>query len=430
MDAPRSRRQVLRALAAGGAAVAGCTGDRARTTPSTRRPTTTTATATTTTTETTETHGSTSGPDERETRTPPGAPELDPGGEWPTLGFDAANTGYDPHGTGLRDAERYWRLDAGGPASLHGGTLYNVHDRDREYAALTRRDPATAAVQSATRLVQYGVNSPPTVAAGRVYVATFIEVLCLAPDRDEVLWRGPEMDGVHGTPTVHDGTVYVNSGGFQGVQPHVRAFDAASGEEQWRYDTGSESKGTPAVAGGRVFVNSRDGLHAIDAATGDRAFVVPDAAYDWATPAATADAVYTTAYRDDGVELLAIDAADGTVRWRVPADPTHHGPPVVAGDIVYAGTDDGVVALAADGTKIASLGGAGAPVARVGSVVYAADGGVLYALDAHAGELWSHTTEQVRVEDTVGRAISGVTPVDGAVYVSARDGFHGLGPTE
>jgi outer membrane protein assembly factor BamB len=286
-------------------------------------------------------------------------------------------------------------------------------------------------VESATRLVRYGVNAPPTAAAGRVYVTTFIEVFCLAAGRDEVLWRGPEMDGVHGAPTVHDGTVYVNSGGYRGVQPHVRAFDAASGEEQWRYDTRSESKGTPAVAGGRAFVNSRDGLHAIDAATGDREFVVPETAYDWATPAATPDAVYTTAYRDgDGAELLAIDAADGTVRWRVPAGSTRHGPPVVADDVVYVGTDDGVVALAADGTEIASLGGAGTPVARVGSVAYAVDGGVLHALDAHGGGvLWSYTTESVRVEDTSGRRIYGVTPVDGAVYVSARDGFHGLGPS-
>ncbi len=423
MHGPRSRRQCLRAVAVGALGVAGCTADRAT-------PSRTTHLSTTTATATETTHGPTSGPDERVTRTPPGEPALDPVGDWPTLGFDAANTGYAPDGSGLRDAERHWRLDAGGPASVADGALYNVHDRDAEYAALTRRDPGTAEVTSATRLVQYGVNAPPTVADGRVYVTTFIEAFCLAADRDEVLWHGPEMDGVQGGPTVHGGTVYVNSGGYRGVPPHVRAFDAASGEQRWRYDTGSESKSTPAVAGGRVFVNSRDGLHAVDAATGERAFVVADAGYDWATPAAATDAVYTTAYREDGVELLAIDAADGTVRWRAPADPTRHGPPVVADGLVYAGTDDGVVAFdAADGAEVATLHWRGSPVARVGSVVYATEGGVLYALDADGGGvLWTYRTEQVQIQDTVGRTIYGVTPVDGTVYVSARDAFHGLGP--
>jgi|GEM_PF-3992574 len=57
--------------------------------------------------------------------------------------------------------------------------------------------------------------------------------------------------------------------------------------------------------------------------------------------------------------------------------------------------------------------------------------GTLYAFDATDGTpLWSHRTAEVQVQDTVGRTIYGVTPVDGAVYVSARDAMHGLGPRE
>jgi hypothetical protein len=40
----------------------------------------------------------------------------------------------------------------------------------------------------------------------------------------------------------------------------------------------------------------------------------------------------------------------------------------------------------------------------------------------------THTTDSVRIRDTVGRPVYGVTPVHGAVYVAARDAFHAFGP--
>ncbi|WP_205628377.1 PQQ-binding-like beta-propeller repeat protein [Haloprofundus marisrubri] len=389
-------------------------------------------TSTTEAPEASETPGElTSGPDERETRTPPGSPKLSPSGRWPTYRFDAANTGYNSSGRGLRDADHHWRLRPAGSASVADGTLFTLSG-DSEHTSLARSDPATAATRTRTRLVQYGTNSPPTVVGDRVYVTSFIEVFCLAADRDELLWRGPEMDGIQGVPTVSDGTVYVNTGGFRSVSPHLRAFDAETGEQQWRYDTDSESKSTPAVADDRVFVNSRDGLHAVDATDGSTLFTVGDAADEWGTPAVGGDTVYAMAYRDGADELLAIDAADGSVRWRKSAGAMRSVPPVVTPNAVYVGTDAGVVAVdPTDGRETLTLGGSGEPVARVGDVLYTVQRGTISALDAAGeGELWSYETEDVQVHDTVGQTIYGVTPVDDAVYVSARDGFHGIGPSE
>lgn len=438
MPSPRSRRDLLRALAVGSVGLAGCVGEDESAATTTRTATTTADATTATTTRTTSTTTSTartrttsdiSSIDERVTATPPGEPSLSPSGEWPAYRFDAQNTGYAPGGDGLRDGEAYWRLRAGGPPSVSDGDLFNVSGYEREGAALTRRDPATMAVRSATDLVEYGVNSPPTVADGRVFVTTFIEAFCLAADRDELLWRGPEMDGIQGTPTVADDTVFVNSGGYKSVPAHLRAFDAATGTERWRYDTGSETKSTPAVADGTVFVNGRDGLHAVDAATGDARYTVPETGARWASPAVSNGTVYVVA---EGGELFAIDAADGSVRWRFQDPELDDEPPVLADGLVYAGTESGVVALdTADGSKVTSLGGGGTPVARVGDVLYAVEDGELHALDAGGdGLLWSHRTEQVQISDTIGRTIYGVTPVDGAVYVSARDAFHGIGPAD
>lgn len=434
MPTPRFRRQILRALAVGsGFGLAGCLGGSDDPGTTTEGPPSTTASPTTTADPTTEdeTTPGTAGPDERVTTAPPGTPALSPAGEWPTYRFDAANTGYNPDGTGVRDARRYWRLRPAGTPSVSDGVLFNLSAYDRDATALARRDPATAEVRSATELVGYGVNSPPTVVGDRVFVTTFIEAFCVAADRDDVIWRGPEMDGIHGSPTVADGAVFVNSSGFKSVSPHLRAFDAATGAERWRYDTGSESKSTPAVADGRVFVNGRDGLHAVDAATGERLYAVPETGGRWASPAVSDGTVYVVANRREENELFALDAADGSVRWRYRSPELGSEPPVVGDGRVYVSGEDGVVALDADdGTAVTTVGRFGRPVARVGDVVYAVGDGTLYAMDADGdGQLWSYRTEEVQISDTIGRIISGVTPVDGAVYVSARDAFHGLGPS-
>lgn len=434
---PRFRRQVLRSLGVAGAyGLTGCLGgsESASQTTTSATPARLTPPPTTTTTSTGGDDGDevtgTESIDERVKRTPPGTPALSPSGEWPEYRFDAGNTGYDPEGSGVRDAEPYWRLRPAGTPSVSEGTMYNQATHGPDSAGLARRDPATAEVRSTTELVEYGVNSPPTVADGCVFVTTFIEVFCLAADRDEVLWRGPEMDGVQGAPTVSDGTVFVNSGGFRSVSPHLRAFDAETGAEQWRYDTGSETKSTPAVADGRVFVNARNGLHAVDAASGERLYRVPETVGEWSTASVSDGTVYVASERDEADELFAIDAVSGSVRWRYRSSALGSEPPVVADEVVYAPSEDGVVALdSTDGTTVTALGGRGTPVARVGDVLYAVEDGSLYALDARGdGVRWSYRTEQVQVQDTIGRIIYGVTPVDGAVYVSARDAFHGLGP--
>ncbi|WP_188879363.1 outer membrane protein assembly factor BamB family protein [Halarchaeum nitratireducens] len=419
MERPRTRRRALHALGTGlVAALAGCLDGG--------------GSEETTSTETTRTtsRGTGAGIDERETATPPGEPALSLTGAWPRPRFDAANTAANPDGTGLRDGEQYWRLDAGTAAVVADGTLYNTYRRDQDRADLTRRDPATMAVSSRTSLVDYGVNGPPVVGDGRVHVTTFDEAFCLAAERDAVLWRGPKMDGIQCPPALTDDVVYVNSGGFERTPAHLSAFDAADGAERWRYDTAAESKGTPAVAAGTVYVAARDGLHAVDAESGERVFRQPAVSEPWSTPVAAHGAVYAFG-GDENESLVAVDTASGDIRWRTALPRMGNAPPVADASYLYVGTESGVAALdPEDGSVAARLGGGGTPAALAGDVVYAADRGTLRALDREgSGELWSHETERVQVTDVLSQSIHGVTPVDGGVYVHAADGFHGIGPT-
>lgn len=366
--------------------------------------------------------------DERVDERPPGEPPLESSGSWPSRRFDAGNTGYNPDGSGVRDAEPYWRLAAGGPASVHDGTLYNVTGRDRDERALTYRDPATAEIRTENSLVPYGVSSPPEVADDRVFVSTFIEVFCFDTDGDQ-RWRGPEMDGVQAPPTAHDGTVFVNSGGFKEVPAQLRAFDADGGDERWRYDTGHETKSKPAVGADHVFVASEAGLHAVDRDTGEEAYVRSVGGSAWETPVVRDGVVYTFGSTGGSGTLLALDTDSGEERWRV--DVGDDDPPVVTGESVYASGDEELVALdVEDGAAEVAFGQPARPLARVGDVLYAAHEGVALAFDATTGErLWRLRTDEVTIADTVGRIVYHVTPVDGAVYVSARDAFYGVGPS-
>ncbi|SFR32736.1 PQQ-like domain-containing protein [Halogeometricum limi] len=278
------------------------------------------------------------------------------------------------------------------------------------------------------------MNSPPAVAGDRAFVTTFVEVFCLATDRDEVLWRGPETKGIQGAPTVTDDTLFVNGGGYTETPPRLTAFDF-DGTERWSYESGVRSRATPAVGDGAVFVTSDAGVHAVELETGEERFVSDAVSHGWGSVAVADGTAYVVDYRSSDerrYRLYALDTADGSVRWAAETGPAR-GPPVVADGTVYAvGPNETMLALdAEDGSARELPNRRAVPVACTGDVLYVTNGGTLYAYDATTGEgLWSYATPEVQVSDTVNQTIHGVTPVDGAVYVDAADGLHGVGPAE
>jgi polyvinyl alcohol dehydrogenase (cytochrome) len=90
------------------------------------------------------------------------------------------------------------------------------------------------------------------------------DVVDLAP-----AWQLGGVKGVTGTPVVADGTVYVGD-----WTSHVRALDAATGEERWAHDLESGYVGgSVAVDDDNVFVGAFDArVVALDRATGEPAW--------------------------------------------------------------------------------------------------------------------------------------------------------------
>ncbi|WP_255193073.1 PQQ-binding-like beta-propeller repeat protein [Natronobeatus ordinarius] len=133
----------------------------------------------------------------------------------------------------------------------------------------TGRDGVLVALEADTGDVRWSfdvgasVESAPTVADGRVFVASTDGTLFAVDGGDEE-WRF-EADGeIQSTPTVADGTVYVGS--FDG---HLYAVDATDGDELWRFET-DEITNSATVVDGTVFLTSQGGwLYSVDASTGE-----------------------------------------------------------------------------------------------------------------------------------------------------------------
>jgi len=129
----------------------------------------------------------------------------------------------------------------------------------------------------------------------------------------------------------------------------VRALELATGRELWRADTDVELAGGPAVGDGIVVVGGSDGdLVALDAASGAKRWQVMTGGEVLTAPTVS-DGIVVTRTVDGRVRGLRV--SDGSTAWSyeqpVPRLTLRgNGPPVVDGDMVFAGLDNGkVVAL-------------------------------------------------------------------------------------
>ncbi len=173
------------------------------------------------------------------------------------------------------------------------------------------------------------------------------------PDAVERDWRLDRLNtGDHtaakasAVPLPDDGVVFPGDSGY------LVALDA-DGEERWRTGTDTDGRGihgTPAVADGRVYVGAYDGvLYAVDAETGD---------VDWETKLGGSIGssplyhdgriVMAVEYADPEGSTFVVNAADGEVVWEDPEHrPTDHPHSTPAVDLesgrLVCGSNDGLL---------------------------------------------------------------------------------------
>jgi len=154
---------------------------------------------------------------------------------------------------------------------------------------------------------------------------------------------GFDRRALQSSPAIAGGMIFVGSrdGGLYGL-------DLATGERRWRAThRGSWVVGSPAVKDGRVFVGSSDGhfIHAAEAVSGKEIWRLPTGANVLASPLLVAGLLVVTTHRTDAPwgDLLALDPATGVVRWRLRLDESSNSSPVAFDGELYFGTDAGTV---------------------------------------------------------------------------------------
>ena len=149
----------------------------------------------------------------------------------------------------------------------------------------------------------------------------------------QVAWTFTARAGIHSSPAVADGTVYIGS-----QDGNLYALDAATGSEKWEFKTGSWVLSSPVVAEGIVYVGSNDGFfYAVDALTGKKMWSFKTF-YAVMSSAAVADGiVYFGA--DDSI-VYALDAKTGRRIWSFKTGEQVRAAPVVANGIVYISSGD------------------------------------------------------------------------------------------
>lgn len=175
-----------------------------------------------------------------------------------------------------------------------------------------------------------------------------------------VKWSFPTGQRIVGSAVWHQGLVI-----FGSDDGHVYAVDAASGRQRWKVRTGGPVSSTPAVHEGRVYATSYDGrLLALDARTGEvlwkfatagerrfearglhgqqplqQTFADPFDVY-LSSPVVANGLVY---FGSGDQHLYAVDAASGTLRWKLRTGDVVHGSPACAEGLVVVGSWDGRV---------------------------------------------------------------------------------------
>ena len=192
---------------------------------------------------------------------------------------------------------------------------------------------------------------------------------------------------------------------------HFVARDIADGRELWRIQ---KAITTPfAAADGLVFVSTGDAIEALRAADGASAWLVPRVTVSAPMLATSGWLIAVTA-----TEVVAIQSRDGQVVWRRAAGGVKLAP-VIEGNILYAGADDGRIlaldlATGAVRWEAFVTGGVTAIAAHRGLVYAGAGDRNFYCLDGRNGAIkWPFR---------VGSIVNGGIAVDDdRVYFAALD---------
>jgi outer membrane protein assembly factor BamB len=266
----------------------------------------------------------------------------------------------------------------------------------------------------------------PTLTDGVVYVgANDGQIRAFNAQSGKALWSANTGAEILAQPLVDGDRVYSANG-----QGEVSAF-TKTGKKLWSFTAGDAVYSSPVMAGSRIIFGCNDGkLHAVDAASGQPAWVNSDAAYAIESKPFVANGkVYYGAWDQ---QIRCVDANDGKLLWKqicegarvATAAHRYYSPgdamPVVAeGKLHIADRNYRLTILDADtgellgaGEKVSATG-----LSENGRFVYLRKtDGQLAKTDSSGKELWSVPAEMNAIP-------TAPTEKNGVVYVASAKGM-------
>ncbi len=219
------------------------------------------------------------------------------------------------------------------------------------------------------------IVSSPLYDGERVYIGSFNRSLyALSSETGEIIWRYRTDDAIWSSPRLAGDLVLIGS-----IDRHLHAVRREDGKREWKAQTGGPLYASPTVQNDRIFVGSRDGffyclslddgsrvwrtevgsaihssaalgddrlfvgtedgaLIALSLATGELLWSFPTGGRLPASPRLHEGIVYAPSYDQ---YAYALDAESGHPVWRINVGSSAYSSPVVQGDRLFFGTNDG-----------------------------------------------------------------------------------------
>lgn len=180
------------------------------------------------------------------------------------------------------------------------------------------------------------VRGTPTYHNGNLFVGSYDHNLyCLNAADGEFIWKYPTEGGIPGKPAVDTDNVYVGS-----EDGKLHAISQRSGSLDWTHYTDGPVRSSPKIAEGHIFIGSDDRyLHAVNLATRRLSWRFESSAPIRSTPFVTQELIYFGS--EDG-EFTCLDFR-GKIKWRHKSKRAITSSPVVVGDTVYYTSMDNMV---------------------------------------------------------------------------------------
>ena len=374
---------------------------------------------------------------------PQGVASQPKAGDWAMFGRDLAHTGAaETPGPRPRGSVK-WTFATGGAIYSSPAVVEQVVYFGSQDSAFYALDAATGSIRWQYRADSH-VQSSPAVVGGVVYFgANDGRVWALDAHSGAELWSYRHRYAITSSPAVADGRVYVGT-----TEKQLLALDAATGKRRWSATLGGAIHSSPAVANGLVYVGAQGEffyfVHAGDGRIRTWFRTRRDVS---ASPAVDGTTVYVTTtagrlhvmdgtrrglplehrlrrlflrMRLIGLPAPRVDEQSGHL-WVVDIGESSFSSPLVAGNTLYVGADDSLIAVDLASRAVRWRFRTEGPVSsspRLAGdlVLVGSEDGAVYALQATTGEL------QWRVQ-TGGKVTSSPAVASGIVFVGSHDGL-------